>query len=173
MPIKIKHTAFFVIIFIIAISGCHRRYWYREMVWSKAQNNVPVNINIVNQNPLALSKDYEKKILQTCEKQLLKKGYIATNKKAQFQYNLVLKVELYTVSGLAHYGGERTFLYPYYNKDVKAILFESTMLQNKKDLQWKVWENSNDLYFFNIPKRDMRRSKSMVKYLIRSAKTKS
>jgi hypothetical protein len=74
------------------------------------------------------------------------------------------------VSGLAHIGGERTSLIPYFNKDVQALLLECNLIQAKKDLKWKVWENQNDLYFFNIQKRDLRRSKSMVRYLIRSAK---
>ena len=103
-------------------------------------------------------------------KTTFKKGYQVTNKKALYQFNIKLKVESYSVSGLAHIGFEKTSLIPYYNKDVQAILFECNLFQIKKDLKWKVWENNNDLYFFDKQKRDLRRSKSMVKYLIRSAK---
>ena len=129
-----------------------------------------MNISIINESPKLISPDFQKIILATCQKQLLKKGYKVTDKKVAFQFNLNLKVESYSVSGLAHIGGERTSLIPYFNKDVQALLLECTLIQTKKDLKWKVWENQDDLYFFNIQKRDLRRSKSMVKYLIRSAK---
>jgi len=129
-----------------------------------------VNISIINESPKLISPDFQKIILATCQKQLLKKGYKVTDKKVAFQFNLNLKVESYSVSGLAHIGGERTSLIPYFNKDVQALLLACNLIQTKKDLRWKVWENQNDLYFFNIQKRDLRRGKSMVKYLIRSAK---
>ena len=129
-----------------------------------------MNISIINESPKLISPDFQKIILATCQKQLLKKGYKVTDKKVAFQFNLNLKVESYSVSGLAHIGGERTSLIPYFNKDVQALLLACNLTQTKKDLRWKVWENQNDLYFFNIQKRDLRRGKSMVKYLIRSAK---
>lgn len=165
-----KHFIYFVLLPIILFSSCHRRYWYRSFVFSSSKNPVPVNISLLNESPKAILPDFQKSILATCEKQLLKKGYKVTDKKASFQFNIKLKVESYSVSGLAHIGGEKTSLIPYYNKDVQAILFECNLFQNKKDLKWKVWENNNDLYFFDKQKRDLRRSKSMVKYLIRSAK---
>lgn len=164
-------TILFIAIFaLLSLSSCQKRYWYRSFVWSNSKNDLPVNISIVNESPMAISPEFEKAILATCEKQLLKKGYKVITKKAPYQFKIVLKVESYTVSGFAHYGGERTSLIPYYNKDVQAILFDCSLVQIKKDLNWKVWENNNDLYFFDREKRDLRRSKGMVRYLIRSAK---
>ncbi|MCF8429661.1 MAG: hypothetical protein K9G64_05965 [Bacteroidia bacterium] len=165
-----KLLLLFTLLTMVFISSCHRRYWYRSFVWSNSKNDIPVNISITNESPKAISTEFQKIILATCEKQLLKKGYKVTDKKVAFQFNLNLKVESYSVSGLAHIGGEKTSLIPYFNKDVQALLFECNLTQNKKDLKWKVWENQNDLYFFSIQKRDLRRSKSMVRYLIRSAK---
>ncbi len=159
-------------IVLLLLSSCQKRYWYRSFVFGSSKNLVPVNVVIQNESPTLLTETFEKEILAACEKQLLKKGYKATAKKAIFQFTLVIKVEKFKVNGLAHYGGERTMLYPYFDKEVKAILFECTLTQSKKDLTWQVWENSNDLYFFGKQKRDMRRSKGMVKYLIRSAKQK-
>lgn len=159
-------------IVLLLLSSCQKRYWYRSFVFGSSKNLVPVNIVIQNESPTLLTETFEKEILAACEKQLLKKGYKATTKKAIFQFILVIKVEKFKVNGLAHYGGERTILYPYFDKEVKAILFECVLTQSKKDLTWKVWENSNDLYFFGKQKRDMRRSRGMVKYLIRSAKQK-
>lgn len=170
MKICVKHWLFISLLLIVFFSSCHRRYWYRSFVWTSSKNTVPVNISLINDSPKAISTEFQKEILATCQKQLLKKGFKVIDKKAPYQFNIKLKVESYSVSGLAHIGGERTSLIPYYNKDVQAILFECNLFQTKKDLNFKVWENNNDLYFFDVKKRDLRRSKSMVRYLIRSAK---
>lgn len=172
MIFKNKNIYILSVFLILILSSCQRRYWYRDFVWSSAKNDELANIKIINETPQVLTADFEKEILAACKKQLLKKGYKVVEKKAPFEFSLTMKVESYNVSGLAHYGGRITILYPYYNKDVKAILFNCTLKQSKKDLVWKVWENNNDLYFFSKPKRDTRRSISMVKYLIRSAKQK-
>ena len=170
MKFHAKLLLFITLLNLVITSSCHRRYWYRSFVWSNSKNDVLVNISIVNESPKAITPDFQKAILATCQKQLLKKGYKVTEKKVPFQFNLKLKVESYSVSGLAHIGGEKTSLIPYFNKDVQALLLACNLIQTKKDLRWKVWENQNDLYFFSIQKRDLRRSKSMVRYLIRSAK---
>ena len=170
MKFKVKLLLIITFLNLLFLSSCHRRYWYRSFVWSNSKNDIPVNISIINESPKAISRDFQKVILATCQKQLIKKGYKVTEKNVSFQFNLKLKVESYSVSGLAHIGGERTSLIPYFNKDVQALLLACNLTQTKKDLKWKVWENQNDLYFFNIQKRDLRRGKSMVKYLIRSAK---
>lgn len=170
MKLGYKSILIIAIFALLSLSSCQRRYWYRSFVWSNSKNDLPVNISITNESPGTISPEFEKAILATCEKQLLKKGYKVSTKKTLYKFNIKLKVESYTVSGLAHYGGERTSLIPYYNKDVQAILFECSLFENKKDLKWKVWENNNDLYFFDREKRDLRRSKGMVRYLIRSAK---
>ena len=141
-------------IVLLLLSSCQKRYWYRSFVFGASKNLVPVNIVIQNESPTLLTETFEKEILAACEKQLLKKGYKTTTKKAIFQFTLVIKVEKFKVNGLAHYGGERTMLYPYFDKEVKAILFECVLTQSKKDLTWQVWENSNDLYFFGKQKRD-------------------
>ena len=172
MIFKNKNIYILCVFLILILSSCQRRYWYRDFVWSSAKNDELANIKIINESPQVLSTEFEKEIKTACTKQLLKKGYKVIEKKAPFEFILTMKVEAYTVSGLAHFGGLTTILYPYYNKDVKAILFDCTLNQSKKDLTWKVWENNNDLYFFSRPKRDLRRSISMVKYLIRSAKQK-
>ncbi len=170
MKAGFKQILFIGLLSVILLSSCQRRYWYRSFVWGSSKSEIPINITIINESPNSISSDFQNAILATCEKQLLKKGYKVTSKKTNFQFQIKLKVESYNVSGLAHYGGEKTSLIPYYNKDVQAILFECNLFQNKKDLNWKVWENNNDLYFFDKKKRDLRRSKGMVKYLIRSAK---
>ena len=69
-----KHLTYFVLLSIILFSSCHRRYWYRSFVFSNSKNPVPVNISLLNESPKALLPDFEKTILATCEKQLLKKG---------------------------------------------------------------------------------------------------
>lgn len=157
---------------ILVLSSCQKRYWYRSFVWGSGKNLVPANIVLNNGSTQLLNKAFEDEILSACKKQLLKKGYKITTKKAAFTFELNIKVDKFTVSGLAYYGGQKVYLYPYYDKDVKAILLDCYLFESKKDLRWKVWENSNDLYFFGKQKRDMRRTKSMVKYLIRSAKQK-
>ena len=139
----------FVLLFItllnlLFLSSCHRRYWYRSFVWSNSKNDVPVNISIINESPKIISPDFQKAILATCQKQLLKKGYKVTDKKVPFQFNLKLKVESYSVSGLAHIGGERTSLIPYFNKDVQALLLECNLFQAKKDLKWKKKKKRKD-----------------------------
>jgi len=172
MIFRNKNIYILCVFLILILSSCQRRYWYRDFVWSSAKNDELANIKIVNETPQVLDAEFEKEILKACSKQLLKKGFRVIEKKVPFVFTLTIKVESYSVSGLAHYGGLTTILYPYYNKDVKAIVFDCNMSQSKKDLVWKVWENNNDLYYFSKPKRDLRRSISMVKYLIRSAKQK-
>lgn len=167
-----KSKLYLLSIVLLLLSSCQKRYWYRSFVFGSGKNLVPVNLIIQNESPTLLTETFEKEMRTACEKQLLKKGYKVVPKKAIFQFKLVIKVEKFRVNGLAHYGGERTMLYPYFDKEVKAILFECVLSQSKKDLSWTVWENTNDLYFFGKQKRDMRRSRGMVKYLIRSAKEK-
>jgi hypothetical protein len=157
---------------ILVFSSCQKRYWYRSFVWGSSKNLTPVNIVLNNSSTQLLNKTFEDEILAACKKQLQKKGFKITPKKAALTFELNIKVDKFTVSGLAYYGGQKIYLYPYYDKDVKAILLDCYLFETKKDLRWKVWENSNDLYFFGKQKRDMRRTKSMVKYLIRSAKQK-
>jgi len=157
---------------LLLLSSCQKRYWYRSFVLGSSKNLIPINLSIQNESQALLTKTFENEMLAACEKQLFKKGYKVILKNTTFQFKLIVKVEKFRVNGLAHYGGERTMLYPYFDKEVKAILFECVLTQSKKDLNWTVWENTNDLYFFGKQKRDMRRSKGMVKYLIRSAKQK-
>lgn len=163
-----KPRAFILLIlFALLAVSCQQRYWYRAVVWSHSKPNYPIKIKIINESPFFVSKRFEEQIQKACEQQLAKLGYIVTKKNPKYEFSLVVKVDSFYVRGIGHVGDFYRNSYAYSGK-VLSIMFECFLLDQKN--RGKVWSNENELYFFNMENRDLRRSKGLVRYMIRSAK---
>lgn len=155
-----------LILFILLAASCRQRYWYRSVVWSHSKPYLPITIKVVNESPFFVSHRFEQEIQKACEKQLARRGYYVNAKSSKYQFVLNIKVDSFFVKGLAYIGGYRSSTYEYSGK-VLSIMFECAMYDPKR--KWNIWKKENELYFFNQENRDLRRSKSLVRYLIRSA----
>jgi hypothetical protein len=163
----------------LLLSSCGKRYWYRL----KLRDSKPlysVRVKVINQSPSYISPKFEEEMKVASLKELKKKGFIPSVKDSPM-YEFVLRLEVDSFNaGVRNFRSE----YPGYQPDlsharsvsssgvynfrkpVKAMMIRCK-LQHFKNKS-SVWENNEDLYFFNDYRKDLGRTYGMVRYLIRS-----
>ena len=156
----------FILLVLCVATSCQQRYWYRSVVWSNSKPYLPISIQIVNESPFFISKYFEEEIEKACKKQLARSGYYVSNKNAKYHFVLNLKVDSFPMRGNSFKGGYNSVIYLSDGK-VFSLIFDCFMYDPKR--KWNMWEKENELYFFNKPQRDLRRSKNLVRYMIRSS----
>ena len=162
---KSYRIVFFVLVFCVATS-CQQRYWYRSVVWSHSKPYLPITIQVVNESPSLVSKHFEEEIEKACEKQLARRGYFVSTKNAKYNFILNIRVDSFFIRNLAYIGGYNSSTYVHDGR-VLSIMFECSMYDPNR--KWNTWRKENELFFFRRPQRDLRRSKSLVRYMIRSS----
>lgn len=167
--------AFLVLSIALALfaTGCQQRYWYRIKLRTKPLQTVKVRI--VNFSPDILDEFFEVEMLDACKKQLRKDGFqISTKDSANYEFELVMKVDTFnaTIVGYRHVGVNNP-MQTFSNAQVGVSRFEgigSILLETRmwvmktKSVRFEVYD---DVYFFNEPKRDKRRSRGVARYMIR------
>ena len=168
---------------VLIISACQKRYWYRTKINAQlfAKKTPPrrtINIEILNFSPDFLSKDFERSIQEASLLELNKRGFVLEKKDTpNFHLFIYLHVDSYFVYGsrVSFFGnryGSRILsksqtspiagnYYTVLNR-VKSLEFSYRMIAPKDGSTY--WESSDELYFFDKEKRDIRRSKSLVTY---------
>lgn len=168
------------LIFSLAFAGCGQRYWYRLKLDGSSVKRYTVKVNVVNHTPTLISDEFEEILKKGAFKELKKIGYYETPKDspdfflvlqlAVDSFNMVLyqeqkKIAMYSDSAVKDPNVYR------FKKTVRAILMQCDLVQ-RKPLKRK-WTAYEDIFYFNEYRRDMGRSESVVRYLIRSAEERS
>jgi hypothetical protein len=159
-----------VCVLMFTVLGCSKRYWFRTKIDLPRSNKYSVKINIVNLSPDQLSKEFVEGMHTAASKALAKKGYYEVPIKSPvYTYTLVVKIDSFNRTR-RYYDNKKsgsilTGEYPY-KYGIAAIVFHSKLAHNG---QFGVkWEKRYDIYYLD-EKRDISRSKGVVKFLIRTA----
>ncbi|MFN5885344.1 MAG: hypothetical protein ACK445_08375 [Bacteroidota bacterium] len=156
----------FMLILMLLLSSCNRQYWYRiKFPFTGSSELKTIKFEIVNYSPMLLSRNYEEEMKQYCLKRLAKQGLLEarTNK---YDYDFVLSIDVDSFES-----GQRVWLGPF--GDGMPNQTHIMQLSISYDLFFcrsKVnrWSSKSAIYFFANEKRDIRRSKSMAAYAIKT-----
>ncbi len=125
-----------------------------------------VCFKLVNLSPSALNPNFELEITNYAIKRLEKEGYHYTIKNPQYEVILEMLLDSSLNHGLAYYNiGKSQFNYNYsrvspcLNLRMEAHHIKTSHL---------VWEDKYDLYYFYDFRRDLFRSKGVIKYMLSS-----
>jgi hypothetical protein len=156
----------FGLMLILFFTSCSRQYWYRiKFPFSANRELKTVKLEIVNHSPDLLSRNYEKEIKEYCLKRLAKQGLLeAKTDKYDYEFMLTIDVDSFE-------SGQRLWLGPF--GDGMPNQTHIMQLSINYDLFFyrsKIirWSSKSAIYFFANEKRDIRRSKSVVAYAIRT-----
>jgi hypothetical protein len=168
-----RKSSLIICLGIMLVSGCTKRYWFRSKIDVPHSKRYSVKINIVNRSPECLTGEFITAMHQAAAKYLQKWGYYETHiKSPTYIYTLTLRVDSFDQSRKRFDGqnippklllGDRNFVY-----GEAAIVFTSEL--DHKQFGRK-WSKFYDIYYFG-EKRDISRSKGVVKLLIKMAEEK-
>ncbi|MCU0442778.1 MAG: hypothetical protein MUE96_10305 [Bacteroidia bacterium] len=156
------------IAFALLATGCQKRYWYRIKL--RSQQTHSVKVRILNLSPHILNGDFELEMLNACNKQLQKEGFqVLTKDSTQYQFELVMKLDTFNANIIKDgVKSDASGEIEYKVKPIKSVGF--ILLETR---MWVTKSNStrfdicDDLYFFDQPRRDRRRSRGVVRFMIR------
>ncbi len=146
---------------LLVWTSCGQRYGYLSKVTAPAKRGI-VAVEVVNWNKEILDAGFENSVKEHMAKRLRHEGYKCSQKNAQYDLVLEMRIDSSLNTGVT-YGGPGVGAY-LYSKKSKAILFEMVLKSRKTGLV--VWKNDYDLYFFGDLKRDLKRTKGVLKFLI-------
>lgn len=139
-----------------------------------------VHIDIKNFTPAIIPEYLENGIRQFVSYRLYKRGYLETSADttADFNFTVIMFVDSF------HTKGTRSQFY-YFDKkyirdnsegfwshyDAEQEVKQLTIKYDLKERKYKrpLWDFMNELYYFNEETKDLRRSKSMIRYSINNA----
>jgi hypothetical protein len=177
MFLRTRFPFLVVLLCLIMISGCGKRYWYRIKL-RDARQLYSIKVSMVNLSPQYLSQEFMDELKVGCLKELKRKGYIPSVKDSPvFEFVLRIEVDSFN-AGIRNYTKDYAEYVPEgsktkgpavytFRKPVKAIMFNCRLQHFKTKVA--VWDTSEDLYFFNDYMKDLGRSDGMIRYLIRTA----
>lgn len=125
-----------------------------------------VSFRIENHSTNLLSADFEKEISTYAIKRLEKEGYHYTLKNPQYEVVLEMYLDSSLNHGMAYYNiGKSQFNYNY--SRVSPCL-NLRMEAHQLKTSHVVWADKYDLYYFYDFKRDLYRSRGVIKYMLSS-----
>ncbi len=125
-----------------------------------------VSFRIENHSTNLLSADFEKEISAYAIKRLEKEGYHYTLKNPQYEVVLEMYLDSSLNHGMAYYNiGKSQFNYNY--SRVSPCL-NLRMEAHQLKTSHVVWADKYDLYYFYDFKRDLYRSRGVIKYMLSS-----
>ncbi len=142
----------FLSLVMILLSGCTKRYWYRTKIDTKHSQKYSVKITIINEIPKHLSDEFVASMRKASLKVLERKGYFELPiDSPQFHYILTIRGATYLYRSNERFG---------------YLDFTCEMRHYKHG--WTLWEAA-DYLEYKKNKRDIPRSRGVVKHLIRAA----
>ena len=146
---------------LLIFSACGQRYGYLSKIAAQTKRGI-VAVEVVNWNKEILDYTFETSVKEHIAKRLRHEGYKCSQKNAQYDLVLEMKIDSSINTGFT-YGGPGVGTYLYSRKS-KAILFDLVLKSRKNGLI--VWRSDYDLYFFGDAKRDLKRTKGVIKFLV-------
>jgi hypothetical protein len=150
-----------LVILALLMMSCNQRYGYLSKIAMPVKRGI-IAVEIKSLNPNELGNNFDSEIKEYAIKRLRKEGYKYSEKNPQYLLEVETRIDSSFNRGIA-YGGPGVGSYAY-SKKSKAILFDLVLKSKNNNLV--IWRGSFDLYFFNEPARDLKRSKGVMRFLI-------
>ncbi|OYU97552.1 MAG: hypothetical protein CFE21_04465 [Bacteroidetes bacterium B1(2017)] len=166
MPLKKPSLLYFlnlVVGFSLLFSACNERYLYRNKVHAEKKRGT-VTIKIINQAPQKLNAVFEEEVREYCIKRLGKEGYRYTTKNPQYEVVLEMSLDSSFNTGI-NYANKGTST-DYYIYSVMSKTLTLNMEAKYINTNHIVWVDKYELYFFDTFKRDLNRTKGVLKYML-------
>lgn len=159
---------FALLIVVLGFTTCQKQYFYFNKVKANPKKG-SFNLFVENRTPQLLSKNFEEEIRDACIKKLIKNGHTYTTKNPQYNFNISIEVDSVLSSGITYsapinVGKSFSYLGRPYSRISKGIYIEVNV--KKWESSSIFWETYYDLYFFAEPKKDLRRTKGVMRYLM-------
>lgn len=166
MPIKNRVVFPFLNLVLglsILFSACNERYLYRNKVHAEKKRGT-VTVKIINRAPQKLNAIFEEEVREYCIKRLGKEGYRYTTKNPQYEVALEMSVDSSYNTGINYaLKGPSTDHYIY---SVMSKALTLNMEAKYINTDHIVWVDKYELYFFESFKRDLNRTKGVLKYML-------
>jgi hypothetical protein len=166
----IKRVCKIFVLFMLCLSltTCQKQYFYLNKVKANPKKG-SFNLFIENKTPQLLSKHFEEEVKEACIKKLIKSGHTYTIKNPQYNFSISLAVDSVLSNGISYaapinMGKSFSYHAKPYSRISKGIYIEVNV--KKKESSYIFWETDYDLYYFAEPKRDLTRTKGVMRYLM-------
>ncbi len=156
----------YICLLSLMLGSCNKLYWYRTKVpFGSSKSLKKIHLSIVNQSPLVLSGGFEKDVRAYCLKRLAKQGFIEA-KAGKYDYDFVLTMDIDSFeASQAVWLGPLGDGIPLQTHIMQLSFYYDLLLPGTR---YARWNSKSAIYFFANEKRDLRRSKSVIKYAIRT-----
>lgn len=159
---KEKSLLFYALLLML-ICSCEQRFSYLSKVRAARKRGV-VRLELQNRSPQYLPISFEEEVKNYMHKRLEAEGYKCSETNAQYLLEVEMGVDSSLNRGFA-FAGPGPGGYAYSRRSLGIML--NLQLKPIKS-EAPVWTNAYDLYFFNDYKRDLHRTKGVIKYLLSS-----
>lgn len=159
-----------VFILLLALAtGCSKQYFYLNKVRANPKKS-SFNLRVINLSPDKIDPNFEEKIKEAAIKKMIRKGHAYNNKNPRIELTLTVKIDSAVTSGIAFLSGPAGSgsskygepYYYHYTRSAKGVYLNLTA-QNRAT---PIWDMDYDLYYFDERRRDLRRTKGVVKYMV-------
>jgi hypothetical protein len=157
----VKNAAIYFLFIVFLLAGCDARYSYLSKVKGIPKKG-SIKVEITNKSGSLLDAQFENDLGEYIYNRLKKEGFHVTEKNPKY----LLKVEMEVDSSLNHgiaFAGPGPGYYAY-SRMSKGIDLQMETRQISSN--FLVWEDRYNLYFFNDKKRDLKRCKGVVRYML-------
>ncbi|MFI5221994.1 MAG: hypothetical protein ACHQK8_06700 [Bacteroidia bacterium] len=159
-----------ILLLVAFTAGCRQRYWYRvkvDMLGSFYPKEKTIHLTVTNMSKKYLSRMFENNMRMYCLQRLKKYGYIETTRDtADYNFTLMFWVDSFHVKGIWYMPIELRTYTPYdYSHSIYQLTIQYDLRFFKDNVHF--WDFKNQIYFFNNENKDLRRSKSMMRYSLR------
>ena len=173
MLTRFKKYNWCLIIFSLLYLSCGKQYYYLNKVRASPKKG-SFDIFIENRSPLIITPTFEAEIKDAAIRKLIKLGHEYKPKQPTYRFSLVIYVDSVRSSGISYIGGSNMGrgidigIAKNYTITSKGIYLklQASKVKTAKDF----WEMDYDLYYFAQPKRDKRRTKGVVRYMVSTFK---
>jgi len=150
-----------IFLLLFSLSSFQERYCCPSKVYVSDNDHQLKTIQVIvnNQSPEYLSNMFKNNIKLFCLKQLGKYGYVETQKDTA-EYKMTIELKIDSFRTLTRY---RLLNRYHLHENLDMQLSISYLLINSTR-KLKIWENKDELYFFEDEPKDFARSKSMIRY---------
>ncbi|MBU3661938.1 MAG: hypothetical protein FGM41_01910 [Bacteroidetes bacterium] len=157
-----------LLLLCVSFTSCQKQYFHLNKVKANPKKG-SFNLFMENKTPQLLTKHFEEEVKEACIKKLIKNGHTYTTKNPQYLFFISLAIDSVLSNGISYaapinMGKSFSYHAKPYSRTSKGIYIEVDV--KKRESSYIFWETDYDLYYFAEPKRDLKRTKGVMRYLI-------
>lgn len=157
----VKKGTIYCLFIVFLFVGCNARYSYLSKVKGIPKKG-SIRVEITNKSGSLLDAQFENEVGEYIYNRLRKEGFHLTDKNPKYLLKVEMEVDSSLNHGIAFAGpGPGSYAYSRMSKGID-LQMEARMLNSNSF----VWEDRYNLYFFNEKKRDLKRCKGVIKYML-------